>query len=702
MLKLDKYLTLDESAIESPNLCDRFSADDLQRIGNHVFEGYQRDKQSRWKWERRTQAAMDLAMQVQKVKTFPWPNCSNIAFPLVTIAALQFHSNAYPAIVQGTDVVKCRIIGEDPSGQKKARANRISTHMSWQVLEEDVSWEEQQDRLLINVPIVGTAFKKSYFDAEKNYCTSELVLAQDLVIDYWAKSVETCPRKTHVIPLFRNRVHSDIERKVFRDVREEGWYSNMPVRQADATQERVDNRQGVTPPRPDETTPFVGLEQHCDLDLDNDGYAEPYIITIEENSRAVLRIVTGFDREADIERTRDGGIISIRRMEYFTKFTFIPSPDGGIYDVGFGVLLGPLNEATNSLINLLVDAGVMSVTGGGFLGKGAKIRGGNYTFTPLEWKRMDSTGDDLRKSIVPLEVREPNAVLFQLLGLLIEYTNRIAGTTDTMVGENPGQNTPAETMRTMVAEGRKVYNSIHKRIWRAMKEEFKKRYILNGLYMPVRRSYGAGKMALREDYLGNPDDVVPAADPNVTSDGMMLVQAQALKAASMQTPGYDMEEVERRYLRALKIDGIDQVYLGVKKTGMPEDPKLQIAKLKHQGEMAWLENETRQFVMSLMEEQRMNNAQIAKIQAEIQTMQLDVQGDAEDRKVAMMQSILKTLEGRNNLILKQMDVLIKDLEVKRARAEAGSDDGGNVRRLAGPPSNGGASASAASASAGGA
>src|SRR3990170_2555688 len=160
MFELDTKITLDREAIKAPNLCDRFQGEDLQTLGRHVFEGYKRDKHSRFKWEKRTQAAMDLAMQVQKDKSFPWPGCSNIAFPLVTIAALQFHSRAYPAIVTGTDVVKCRVIGPDPTGEKTARATRISTHMSWQVLEEQSEWEEQKDRLLINLPIVGTVFAK--------------------------------------------------------------------------------------------------------------------------------------------------------------------------------------------------------------------------------------------------------------------------------------------------------------------------------------------------------------------------------------------------------------------------------------------------------------------------------------------------------------------------------------------------------------
>lgn len=696
MLTLDKHLVLDDKAILAPNLCDRFEKADLERIGDCVWEGYSHDKKSREKWERRTQAAMDLAMQVQRDKSFPWPNCSNVAFPLITISALQFHSRAYPAIISGTEIVKCRVIGEDPSGAKTGRAERIAMHMSWQKLEEQAEWEEQKDRLLINLPIVGTTFVKSYYDATKRKNTDETVLAQDLVLDYWAKSIESCPRKTHVIPFFRNDLHSAIKSGIFRDVSEEAWYSTeSTARWEGQAAAKKDNRTGMVPGQPDFTTPYICLEQHVDLDLDGDGYAEPYIITIEETSKEVLRIVCGFDRPEDVLRTKEKEIISIRRTEYFTKYEFIPSPDGGIYGVGFGVLLGPLNESVSTLINQMVDAGTMQTTKGGFLGRGAKMRGGTYTFSPFSWQRVDSTGDDLRKNIVPLEVGEPSTVLFQLLGLLINYVERISGTTDPMVGENPGQNTTAETMRTMVQEGQRIYSAVFKRIWRSMKEEFKKGYILNGIYMPMKKSFGQGQFALREDYLGNPDEIAPAADPNLTSEQMAMAQAMTLKQFAASTPGYDADAVERRVLKLMKVDQIDLIFPGVAKTGAPEDIKVQVAKMKVQVDMAWLQHEQMKFAVSMQEEMRFNDAAIAKILSEIETMQENTKGDEADRMIGLLNAQLGMLKTRNeglgkslDLVMKQMDVKMKELELRRAETENGSGaDKGNVRRLERTSSN---------------
>jgi chaperonin GroES len=670
MLVLKSPITLDAAALSSPNLCDRFDDDDLRNIGIECWEGYTRDEASRAVWLKRNEAGMDLALQIQKDKESPWPGCSNVAFPLVTIAAMQFHARAYPAIVGGSQIVKCAVFGEDKDGQKAAHADRVATHMSWQLLFEDKCWEEQEDKAILNLSIVGTNFKKSYYSAAVKHNVSELVLAKDLVLNYWAKSIEDCPRKTHRIPLFRNEVYEKVMRGTFCDCLDEPWYQGAPASRTTVTQTSQDNRQGVTPPQPDDSTSLLFLEQHCNLDLDGDGYAEPYIITFESTSKCVCRIVTRFDREEDIERVasgkRKGQIIRITAMEYFTKKTFIPSPDGGIYDIGFGVFLGPLNEAVNSLVNMLLDAGTMQTTGGGFLGRGAKIRGGVYTIAPFEWKRVDSTGDDLRKSIFPLPVNAPSDVLFQLLSLLINYTSRVAGTTDITVGENPGQNTPAQTTQTMVEMGQKIYTAIFKRIWRSSKEEFSKLFKLNGIFLPLDVPQVGG--ATRQDYQGSSDQISPVADPNITSDSMKLQLAGTMKAAAASTPGYNHDEVERRFLKALHVDAIDAVFPGTEGQPPAKDPKLVIEETKIQGRLQELQIEMQarqqEFAISLMEERKLNNAKIIELMAKADEASANAQSEQAYAQVAMVNAQITSLKSTNERINTRIEHLLRAAEIE--------------------------------------
>jgi len=684
-LNLTTKLTIDSEVTKATNLCDRFSKEDLDSIGLAVWDGYDRDKRSREVWEQRMEAGMDLAMQVSKEKNFPWPNCSNVVFPLVTIAALQFSARSYENIIQGTDVVRYRITTSD--SLVRARADRISKHMSWQVLEEDMSWEEQHDRMLINLGIVGTNFIKTYHSSKLGHNVSELVLARDFVIDYWAKSVDEAPRKTHVIPLFRNEIYERVKSKVFRDVLNEDWYNSNTMPDEEAGIDH-DKRLGMHPPEePDDNTPFRGLEQHCLLDLDQDGYFEPYIATIEEKSKKMLRLVARWDRDEDIERI-DGEILRIRATEYFTKFSFIPAADGGIYDIGFGVLLGPLNESVNTGINQMLDAGTMANSNGGFLGRGAKIRGGNYTFAPWEWVRVDSTGDDLRKSLVQLPTRDPSAVMFSLLSLLIDYTDRVAGTVDQAVGKNPGQNTPAETSRNSLEQGMRVYASIFKRVWRSLKEEFKKLHTLNGKFLPLELKFGEKDDSIRrEDYISNPDQVVPVADPNVTSQSLRLIQATMVREAAAQMPGYDRPLVEKRYLRAMQVEGIEEIYPGADKVPPLPNPKAQIEQMKLQAKQMEIEFKKQELIANLMASREKTQAEIGKLRAETFVLIKQAQTAEIELRLKGFEALIKALETHNNMLNQNIETLRGGKD-----GDSGEDGVGAVAKPAANPGAQGASA----------
>ena len=178
-MKLNTELNLNE-LVSLPNICEVLDADDLNTISYNVYKGFQADLESRSAWEKRTEDAMKLALQVAEAKSFPWPGASNVKFPLITIAALQFHARSYPVLINGETPVQCRVIGDDPTGEKEQRSHRVSQFMSYQILEEDTNWESEMDRVLISQPIVGCAFKKSYFDPILKHNVSENILAKDL------------------------------------------------------------------------------------------------------------------------------------------------------------------------------------------------------------------------------------------------------------------------------------------------------------------------------------------------------------------------------------------------------------------------------------------------------------------------------------------------------------------------------------------
>jgi chaperonin GroES len=657
MLNLDRTIRLSDEVADSKNLATAFSEADQSRIAGYAWDGFTHDWASCQPWRNRMQSAMDFAMQVQKPKTFPWPGASNVIFPLITISSLQFSAQSYPALISGNNIVRYRTIGTD-IGPPRERALRVGRHMSWQVTEEDESWEEQHDRLLFNLPIVGTGFVKSYYAASKGYPVDEFVLAKDLIVNYGAKSIDGATRKTHVLNMFRNEIWESAARGKFSDVREAAWFQGTPAYNTQDTRQQL--RNGMLEMALDAQTPFRIMEQHCWIDLDGDGYEEPYIVTFEEQSKALLRLVARWNSEKDVERDSRGRIIQIRPIEYFTKYSFIPSPDGGFYDLGFGTFLGPINESVNTAINIMLDNGVLQNSIGGFLGRGAKIRGGVYTMAPFQWQRVDSTGDDLRKNIVPYPKAEASRMLYELLVLLVNYANRVAGTTDTVVGENPGQNTPASTYQGMTEQGMRIYSAIYTRVWRAMKDEFRKRYDINARVLPGHKPFGSGGSFIRrEDYQGPSDQIAPVASRRVTSTTLRLQQALAIKQDSHITPGYDVNEVTRDYLRALGLDEeIERLYPGPTKTPPLPNPKLQVEQAKGQIVLAREKLSLQSKAQALEEQRRLNNAKIAQLESQsllflkqAGTKNAEIQLRAFDTAINAMKEHSKALTDHINALL---------------------------------------------------
>jgi chaperonin GroES len=678
--------------IGETNIANALSKEDLVAIGSQVVKEFEQDLISRSAWEKRTEASMKLALQVAEMKNFPWPNASNVKFPLITIAALQYHARSYPVLIDGVTPVKCRVIGDDKDGKRTARAERVENHMSYQILEEDEDWESEMDKVLITQPIIGCAFKKTYYDPIKQHNISENVLAKDLVVNYWAKSLETAPRITHVLQMSKNEIYERVARGLWIDVSEGRQQSAASHVTGNNLQMAQDRAQGLTPPEAnDPSTPIEILEQHCFIDFDDDGYAEPYIVYVRKDNKKVARIVPRFTPN-DVEL--DGKtVLSIKADQYFTKYPFIPSPDGGFYDLGFGILLGPLNESINTIINQLVDAGTMANTAGGFLSRGIKLRGGNYTFNPMEWKHVDTTGDDLRKGIVPLPVREPSQVMFTLLNLLINYGERIGGSVDILTGQNPGQNTPAETTRTMAEQGMKIFNGIFKRTYRSLKQEFRKLYRLNQIFITETTKYVSNAdsegLVLVSDYDGPVTDVMPTADPSITSDHQRLNQAMFVAQRVAASPGmYDKYLAEKAILKAMKVSDIDRLLPDPKGPhALPPfvNPKVQIEQMKVQAKQAHDQLQMKMGLMKLMGEAELNQAKIQKLEAEAEAIKIGIATEGEKLRLQEINTQIAMQRERREGVLSSIQTM-NDVYETMMKGQQLSQEGGGGSQQGGMPS----------------
>ena len=527
-----------------PNLASELKQEQLDQLGETVYTEYKIDLDSRSDWEETAKRASEAIDSKIEQKTYPFNGAANIKYPLLTTATLQFAARAFPAIVQTPKIVKCAVQGKDPSGIKKARSERVSSFMSYQLIKKMPEWVEDTDTLLHQLPVVGCSFRKTYWSFERDRPCSEMVSAFDFVVNNSTRDLENCPRATHVIPpLYPHEIKERVNAGTFLDIDHE--------EPEDAGE--------------DSQAAHRFLEQHRRLDLDGDGYPEPYIVTIHEMTHKVVRIVANYkpdDIIADEQR-----IIRIPANSYFTKIPFIPDPNGGYYDIGYGKLLDSLSETINSSLNKIMDAGHLQNAGGGFIGSGLRMKSSMLRQEPGKYHTVNSPGSAIRDAIVHIQHPGPSSVLFQLLGMMIDAGKEVASVSEVITGDVQ-RNQTATTTLALIEQGLKVFTAIYKRIFRSLSREFELLYQLNHDYLDDdayqkfidMKEELQGGASVTEDFNDADMDICPVADPNEVTDMQRLGRGQLLLEIS-QDPLMDRKKALQRFLEAAGFTDIDELFV---------------------------------------------------------------------------------------------------------------------------------------------
>lgn len=600
---------------KSNNIAKLLDEESLVKIGNDVYKGYEIDESSRSEWSETVLKALEIAKQLMKKKSFPWENASNIKFPLIAQASIDYAARTMPEIIQNERIVKSVVVGKDVDGLKYAMANRVSTFMSYQLLEQSMGWEDGTDMLLQVLPVVGTVFKKTYYDEVEQYNCSEFCTPDKIVVNYDTQSLEKARRVTHLITLYDNDILSMQRSDLFLDIDLDELTGSLGGNTEDC----------------DRGKEF--LEQHCYIDLDGDGYKEPYIVTIHKETKKVLRIVNRFK---EIKKDKSSGeVIKIFPIEYFTDFHFIRSPDGGFYSMGFGSLLLPLNKAINSLINLLIDSGVLNTMQGGLIGRGLRMKNGNLKFKMGEWQVLDAVGgDDIRKNIFPWPTKEPSGTLFSLLSLLMQVGKDLSSTTDVLSGKQDPQNVAQGSISQMIEQGTKVFVAINKRLYRSLKKEYRKLFDLNAKYLTQENYMNVlddPDADVKKDFSSAGVDVIPVADPTVSTESQRISRA----GVAQQLRTADPREADKLLLESMQLDKevIERLLPPPDPNAQPapEAQKLmaevallqaQVANLSAQATLTAEQNMMAQ--MKMAQDQRESEARIGEAAARSWKMQQDV------------------------------------------------------------------------------
>jgi chaperonin GroES len=614
----------------------------LDEIGNKVVDGYTIDEDSRLGWMERNAEWLKLAMLVRESKSYPWPRASNVKYPLLATAAMQFSARAYPALVPSDGkVVKARVLPYDPQGMFAMKAEFIAKHMSYQVMENIPNWEEDMDKLLMSIAISGICFKKTYHNSVLGVHHSHLVYPENFCVNYWAKNLEKAYRKTEILKYTQNeyleKVNNDEEYL-------EHEFPEPVLESKDA--EKVAT--GVVAPPVDESTPLVFLAQHTFYDLDGDGYEEPYIITVHKDTKKVVRIIARWDSDG-VKKSADGKkIVRIVPVEYFTAFPFIPNPDGSIYALGFGLLLGPMNESVNSIINQLIDSGTLNNLQSGFIGKGLRLRMGVTTLQPGEWKVVNASSEDLARGIFPLPTKEPSGVLFNLLNMLITSGNQLASIAEIFVGKMPGQNTPATTTQETVKQGMAVFTAIYKRVYRSLMSEFKKIHRLNRIVPGIVEEDAKNlKMDLIADDYDDDNLIIPGGDPTGDSETTKMTKVQQV-GGLLQLGTIDPMAYTKWSLKAMEIPDYESLLPPPPQGPPPPSPEEQAMQAELQMKQKESDVKIREKEADIAHKERLAEIKANELNSKTEASRTSQAMDLQGQRAKISQDMVsKTMEQRH-------------------------------------------------------
>ena len=537
------------------DLTDTLEDEDKEVIAADVVDNYTSDKDSRAEWEAMFEKGFDLlGLKIQE-SSEPFEGACTAVHPMLIESAVKFQSKAIQELFPPSGPVKAQIIGKS-TPEREDQANRVQEFMNYQTTDQMPEYFDEMERMLFHLPLIGSAFKKVYYDANLKRPVSEFVPIDQFYVSYYASNLRKADRYTHVIYRSPVDLAKDIRTGIYRDVELPEATNPQPT----SFSEKMDTIIGLSPTGTNDPQ-YTLLEQHCYLEIEED-YALPYIVTVEEKSQQILSIRRNYKKD---DKNQE-------KVSHFVHYRFVP----GFSFYGFGLMhfLGNLTMTATAAMRSLVDAGQFANLPGGFKAKGVRIVGDNDPIAPGEFKEVEATGQDLNKAIVSLPYKEPSSTLFNMLGFITQAGQKFADSTEQIVSDAASYGPVGTTMALLEASS-KFFSAIHKRLHKSQRDEFKILAQINYDYLPSEYPYEvpfADKNVLKQDFDGR-IDVLPVSDPNIPSNAhRMMISQMALQMAQQSPPGmFNLEALNRTILNAANLPNIEEI-LPPKKEPQKLDP----------------------------------------------------------------------------------------------------------------------------------
>jgi hypothetical protein len=543
------------------NLADFMDDSELQSLGEDLISDVEKDINDRKDWMQTYVEGLKLLGLKYEERTEPWEGACGVFHPMLTESVVRFQSEGIMETFPAAGPVKTQILGKDTPEKTEASA-RVAEDMNYQLTEVMTEYRPEHEKMLWNLPISGSAFKKVYFDPSKGRQVAMFIPAEDIVVPYGASSLETSERVTHVMRKTKNEIVK---------LQDAGFYSDVdlgePKFELDDIEKQKAEEMGLTASEDDR---YRILEMHVELDLagheheDKDGeptgIALPYVITIDKSTAQILAIRRNWYEGDELHTKR----------QHFVHYQYIPG--FGFYGYGLIHLIGGYAKSATMLIRQLVDAGTLSNLPGGLKSRGLRIKGDDTPIQPGEFRDVDVPSGSIRDNILPLPYKEPSQTLLVLFQNIVQEGRAFASSGDMNVSDMSA-NAPVGTTLAILERTLKVMGAVQARMHYSMRQEFRLLKAIIADFAPEEYSYEpieGSRRARKSDY--DMVTVIPVSDPNASTMAQKVVQYQAVLQLAQQAPQlYDMPLLHRQMIEVLGIKNASKL-VPLEDDAEPTDP----------------------------------------------------------------------------------------------------------------------------------
>ena len=525
------------------NLAEFMTESELMTVGTDLLEEVDADINSRKDWVEMLVKGLDVLGMKYEERTEPWNGACGVFSTILTEAAVRFQSETIIETFPAQGPVKTQIIGAVDKLKEDA-ADRVAEDMNYQLTDGMPEYRPEHERMLFNLGLAGSAFKKVYFDPTLGRQTSIYVAAEEVVIPYGSSGSRTSERVTHIMRKTKNEIRKLQVAGFYRDIdlgEPVHFYTDVEKKKAD--------EQGYSVSDDDR---YQLLEVQVDIDLpgyeDEDEIARPYIITIDRGTNNVLSIYRNWDEKDENKLKR----------QHFVQYDYVPG--FGAYGFGFIHLIGGYARAGTSLIRQLIDAGTLSNLPGGLKSRGLRVKGDDTPIAPGEFRDVDVPSGSIKDNIMTLPYKEPSQVLAALLEKITDEGRRLGSVADMNVSDMSA-NAPVGTTLALLERQLKTMSAVQARVHYSMKQEFKLLKEIIRENTPKSYKYDpatSDRKAKQSDY--DLVEVIPVSDPNSSTMAQRIMQYQAVMQLSTQAPQiYNLPMLHRQMIEVLGVKNADKL-----------------------------------------------------------------------------------------------------------------------------------------------